>query len=251
MTRQANLLHMLNVLCCRVEGGKWNMAQDKSKWQFLGWSDMVGVKQHKWKLELVSKTPVRNPAASSASSGVLGVFGRLRASPGVFGRLRASSASSGVFGVFGRLRASSGVFGRLRASSASSASAASSAQIWGTSAAINVYEDLFAKCRQLVCRGLLCLVWLWSHDRYVVLIPLIHLHGVRWKKFGVIMLIYQCVHLQHSLFDSTAVALRLRLLLPLSFCVSGWLFLPWIDVHKVLFRNIWMSCNHPSGQAPH
>ena len=31
MTRQVNLFHMLKVLCCRVEGGKLNMAQDKSK----------------------------------------------------------------------------------------------------------------------------------------------------------------------------------------------------------------------------
>ena len=80
---------------------------------------MVGVKQHKWNLELVYKLlfgTLRRLRASSASSGV---FGRLQASSGVFGvfgrlrRLRASSASSGVFGVFGRLR-------RLRASSASS-----------------------------------------------------------------------------------------------------------------------------------
>ena len=46
MTRQVNLFHMLKVLCCRVEGGKLNMAQDESKWQFWGWSDTVGVKQH-------------------------------------------------------------------------------------------------------------------------------------------------------------------------------------------------------------
>ena len=85
---------------------------------------MVGVKRHKWNLELVSKLlfgtlrHLRASSASSSSSGVFGVFRRLR-------RLRASSASSGVFGVFGRLRrlrASSGVFGRLRRLRASSAS---------------------------------------------------------------------------------------------------------------------------------